>query len=163
MKPLGAKDIPSQRSKGRPRRWQDPQFIDQVGNLDPAPSRPWALHARRHEIGVVVENLEAELVFSKGADFSQHQQVEVALVQVALQRGGDCAHDMKYHAWIAPMKPIDDGRDKTRGERTSAPDPHLACGRVGKEFDVLTPCRSSSKAAWLRSSMARPNSVSSTP
>ena len=50
---------------------------------------------------------------------------------------GVLAYDLKHHAWVAPRKSIDDGRDEARAKRRRAPDPHFARGWVGKKLDVL--------------------------
>src|SRR5262249_61559639 len=82
---LCAKNVPGKLSEPTARRRQNPQFADQLSKVDAAPSCPWILRARRHEIGIVVENFEAHLVIGKRTDPSQDHQADIALVPLTLE------------------------------------------------------------------------------
>src|SRR5262245_50640948 len=101
---LCAKEVPDQLSEPSACRRPNPQFVEELSKLDMASPRPWIFCARRHEIGVVVENFEVHAVFGKGAEFSQDQQVEVALVHVALERIAARGHEMKRHPPVTPVQ-----------------------------------------------------------
>ena len=44
---------------------------------------------------------------------------------------------MKHDAWITPGEPFNDGRNKARGQKGDASDPHFPSRRVGEKFDAL--------------------------
>src|SRR4030088_2465702 len=44
---------------------------------------------------------------------------------------------MKHEARIASREPIDETRDKARGQQGAASDPHFPSRRIGEKLDVL--------------------------
>ncbi len=48
-----------------------------------------------------------------------------------------CGHEMKDDARKAPGESIDSGRNKARGQKWGASDPHFSSRRVGEKFDIL--------------------------
>ena len=117
--------------------WQHPGFAGELGKFDVASSSPRTLRARCHEIGIFVESLEADPIFIESADFSQDQQIEVALFEIAYKRLGASGRDVKHHARVATVEPVHDRRNETRSEWMGTADPHLANPGIGQEFDVL--------------------------
>ena len=117
IKSAGTKGLHHDRPNHGFRRWQRPQFVQQLGKLDLAPPNPRILRARHDTVRVVKEKFEAESLVCKGAKSPCNQKIDVTLGQFTVQRLHISGHQMKHDARIAPGEPIDDGRNKARGQR----------------------------------------------
>jgi hypothetical protein len=82
---LRAKHVPSKQFEPVACRRKNPQFIDQVSQLDAASAHPRALLTSRHEIRVIVECLEVRAVLVERTKLPHDQQVEFTLVEPPLQ------------------------------------------------------------------------------
>src|SRR5215467_14931788 len=74
VKSTGAKCLHKDRPKRAFQRGQRPQFVYQLGKLDPSPARPWILHACHNNEWLVVELFKAQLLVCKRAEsLSDHE------------------------------------------------------------------------------------------
>ena len=63
-------------------------------------------------------------------------QIHASLLESAVSRPRFFGRHMKADARMPPGQLVDDAGNKSHSENHRATDPHLACGRVGKVFDV---------------------------
>ena len=125
VEPAGAKGFHCDRPNHASRRRQHPRFVHQFGKLDPAPPSPRTLRTRRDDTRVIKEKFEIQSLVCNGAKSPYDQEIDVTLAQFAVQRLHISGHEMKHDARIAPGEPIDHGRNKARGQKGGASDPHF--------------------------------------
>src|SRR5215469_4989152 len=94
-KPACAENLFDEQSEASLTGWQHPGFAGELGKFDVASSSPRTLSTRCHKIGIFVESLEAYPIFVESTDFSQDQQIEVSLFEIAYKHLGGGGRDVK--------------------------------------------------------------------
>src|SRR5262249_48591023 len=134
---VGAKGIYIDWPERALRRRQCPRFVDQISKRHAPPPCPWILCTRHDDTRVVVQNLESEsLICSEAQALCRNQKIDVALAQFMVQGLGLRHRKIKYNARKASGQPVDNARNKARGEKGSGSDPHFAGRGVAEEFNV---------------------------
>ncbi len=113
-----------------------PLLFGEVSQCNTAPPDPRTIFAGCNDILAFKQCLEVQLV-SKSAGFPEYQEVETTVVQAGPMRLPAVDHDMKCHPWVTFDQPVHDGRQEAGRQGRGGPDSHLACVRVGEEFNVF--------------------------